>query len=1148
LTVFYCEQGGKNRVVFHTNTVRGEYFSKWGWVRRIGCNKRGLLMKRFVWGLVVIAGVLVLFTGASESDSVAGNDQAEESGLEVEVFPQLGHSDYIYSVAYSPDGKYALSGATDGTLRFWDIDTGREIRTFEYHQDAILSVSISPDGKYALSGSSSGTLKLWDIEIGQVIRSFSGHTKQVISVAFSPDGKYALSGSDDWTIKLWDIATGEEVRTYKSHIFGVKSIVFSPDQKYILSGSLDGIILWDIATGQLIRTSEGVFDGLVHPVTISPDGKYALSSSRDRRILKLWDIATDQVLKVFEGHSSDIEFVIFSPNGEYALSGSNSGVILWDIATGQMFRTIQMRRTLTGHTHFVESIAISPDGKYILSGSMDETLKLWDITTGNMIRTFTGHTDRVGSVSFSPNGEQVVSGSYDNTIKLWDVSTGQKVRTFEGHASSIWSVAFSPDGEQVVSGSWDKTIKLWDIATGREVRTFEGHTQYVLSVSFSPDGKYILSGSGDDTLKLWDIATGEEIRTFEGHTFSVDSVTFSPDGKYILSGGDRTIKMWDIDTGQVIRTFTGHKDLVQSIAISLDGKYVVSGAGIYFNNEDTLKLWDIATGLEIRNFIGHTGWVVSVTISRDGKFILSSSQDGTIKLWDIATSQEIRTFSEHTNSVSSVSFSPDGTQVLSGSYDGTTRIWDVATGKEIAAFISFSGSDTQLTGGTRDLVPSVETAATSIDGEWVVITPDGYYAASPQGDRYLNVRVGNTVTGIDSFRSVFYNPDVVRARLAGEPDPPSKATVTIQQAAAFMPPEVSLQTETRTASSSTANISLSIADKNLPIQNIIVMVNGRRLGAEELAAISGASGLQPNRASLTVTGNQRTLNLTLPVNLDPGDNRIEVVAFNGYSENRRYIDITWNAPTGTKPSLPDLWILAVGVNKYDNAGAGLGNLRDLNYCVADARGVIDSLRAQEGVRYGKVHSLLVADDADVKPTAVNIRQSFKFLEDAKPRDVVLLFLAGHGVSAQESKFFFLPRDASISTGKTVDPSRAISGDEIVSILDAPGNRLVFIDACQAGGVDNDRMVRSLMDTNAFVFAACRGNESSLELPNLGHGVFTYSIMDALKGAVQAQAAGNVSVISMSGFVSIDVPRRTANRQNPKAYSLGFYDFPMAVAK
>jgi hypothetical protein len=242
--------------------------------------------------------------------------------------------------------------------------------------------------------------------------------------------------------------------------------------------------------------------------------------------------------------------------------------------------------------------------------------------------------------------------------------------------------------------------------------------------------------------------------------------------------------------------------------------------------------------------------------------------------------------------------------VLSGSGDGTVRIWDTATGNEIAQFISFSGTDSQLTAGSRDLSFDLEEAVSSIDGEWVCITPDGYYAASPQGDRYLNVRIGNTVTGIDSFRSVFYNPDVVRARLAGEPDPPSKANVTIQQAAAFMPPEVSLSSETHTVNSSTTTVSVSIADKNLPIRNIKIMVNGRLLGTDELSTVSGASGLQPGRASLTVTGGQKTLNLTLPVNLDPGDNRIEVVAFNGYADAHRYIDLTWNAPAGTRPPLP----------------------------------------------------------------------------------------------------------------------------------------------------------------------------------------------------------------------------------------------------
>jgi uncharacterized caspase-like protein len=224
-------------------------------------------------------------------------------------------------------------------------------------------------------------------------------------------------------------------------------------------------------------------------------------------------------------------------------------------------------------------------------------------------------------------------------------------------------------------------------------------------------------------------------------------------------------------------------------------------------------------------------------------------------------------------------------------------------------------------------------------------------------------------------------------------------------------------------------------------------------------------------------------------------------------------------------------------------------MTSLNFAVADAQGLVQSLKAQEGRRYAKVNAMLIADGEQLAPTAENIRQAFKFLEGADPRrDVVVLFLAGHGISAQESKFFFLPKDAAMN-GNNVDASRAISGDEIMTVLDAPGNRLVFIDACQSGGVDNDRMVRSLMDTNAFVFAASRGNELSYESKELGHGFFTYSIMSALGGAPAALAEGrSVSVLSMSGFVKDDVPKKTGGRQNPSAYSLGFYDFPMAVIR
>ncbi len=280
----------------------------------------------------------------------------------------------------------------------------------------------------------------------------------------------------------------------------------------------------------------------------------------------------------------------------------------------------------------VNSVAFSPDGQYVLSGSDDNTIKLWDVNTGEVIRSFEGHTDDVESAVFSPDGQYVLSGSDDNTIKLWDVNTGELIHFFEGYTNSVNSVAFSPDGHYVLSGNpdWDDTMKLWDVNTGELIRSFEGHTNSVWSVAFSPDGHYVLSGNGDSTMKLWDVNTGELIRSFEGHVNNVKSVAFSPDGYYVLSGnGDGTMKLLDVNTGKLIRSFEGHTYYaVWSVAFSPDGQYVLSGDG-----DSTMKLWDVNTGELIRSFEGHTNGLNSVAFSPNGQYALSGSSDNTMKLW-----------------------------------------------------------------------------------------------------------------------------------------------------------------------------------------------------------------------------------------------------------------------------------------------------------------------------------------------------------------------------------------------------------------------------------------------------------------------------------------------------------------------------------
>ncbi len=304
--------------------------------------------------------------------NIAPADHAPAKARSVQTLQ--GHDEIVFSVAFSPNGQYVLSGSRDNTLKLWEVDTGREIQTFRGHQDTVTSVTFSPNGQYALSGSWDCTLRLWEVDTGRSILTLKGHDHVVTSVAFSPDGQYVLSGSRDYTVKLWELGTGRAIHTFKGHNRGVTSVTFSPD------------------------------------------GHYALSGSRDYTV-KLWELGTGRALRTFNGHNRGVTSVAFSPDRRYALSGSRDKTFkLWEVATGRAIRTFR------GHNRGVTSVAFSPDGQYVLSGSWDKTLKLWQVDTGRDIRTLKGHNSYIFSVAFSPDGQYALSGSLDKTLRLWDLS------------------------------------------------------------------------------------------------------------------------------------------------------------------------------------------------------------------------------------------------------------------------------------------------------------------------------------------------------------------------------------------------------------------------------------------------------------------------------------------------------------------------------------------------------------------------------------------------------------------------------------------------------------------------------------------------------------------------------------------------------
>ncbi|MEP0763419.1 MAG: WD40 repeat domain-containing protein [Chloroflexota bacterium] len=312
------------------------------------------------------------------------------------------------------------------------------------------------------------------------------------------------------------------------------------------------------------------------------------------------------------------------------------------IAGSLAYANPRLLATLRGHTDDVEAVAFSPDGGRIASGSSDETIRLWDATSGASVLTIdaqeTGARIWVRDIAYSRDGTHLISCSAlmaarqpAGTIRLWDARTGQLMLTIP--SGSTAAIAVNPDGTILASGSSeeDGTVSLWDAASGESQATLTDHTDYITDVAFSPDGTVLASASGDGTVRLWDTATGQPIRVLEGHGASVVAVAYSPDGTTLASGGeDGTVRLWNAATGDLRMTLSGHTGRVLAVAFSADGARLASGGA-----EETIRLWDATTGAPQAVLEGHSFVVWDVAFSPDGTRLASAGDDGTVRIWDV---------------------------------------------------------------------------------------------------------------------------------------------------------------------------------------------------------------------------------------------------------------------------------------------------------------------------------------------------------------------------------------------------------------------------------------------------------------------------------------------------------------------------------
>jgi WD40 repeat protein len=569
-----------------------------------------------------------------------------------ERFTLEGHTSSVRAVAVTPDGRLAITGSMDCTLKSWDLTTGREIRTLEGHREMINSVAVTRDGRLAVSGAYDSA-RIWDVETGHVKYTLKDRTDAVEAVAVDAEGRLALTATyQSETVTVWDATTGKALRTLKGHSANVRDLA------------------------------------------VSADGRVAVSASNDHT-LRVWNLRTGRTRRTLKGHKDAVSRVAMTPDGRLAVSASDNAINVWDLATGVV--THNFESGSSRNADYIHGVGVSDDGRIAHAITNHGVLTVFDLVKGNVRSTLNWRTLEIEDLDVSGDGLVAVAASMDGSLKVWDLSSTAPHEAAPNDRAN--AVAVSDDGRVAACASGDKTVKVWELQEGTNgpeltgPRRLEGHTDAVVGVVLSRDGRTAISASYmyEGTLKVWDVAGARATRSFPMRVSVVEGLSVTPDGRQAFTAlYQGMIQVWDIEKEQSLCTLFGHQDEAMGVAVSDDGRRAVSASA-----DGTIKVWDIPRALRdgsisrtpaVATLRGHHGKVFAVAMTGDGRMAVSSSEDRTVKVWDLSSialsdsTTAAKTLTGHRDSVVDVDLNDDATVAVSASVDGTLKIWDLRTG------------------------------------------------------------------------------------------------------------------------------------------------------------------------------------------------------------------------------------------------------------------------------------------------------------------------------------------------------------------------------------------------------------------------------------------------------------------------------------
>ncbi|VGO18430.1 InlB B-repeat-containing protein [Pontiella sulfatireligans] len=649
------------------------------------------------------------------------------------------NGEYIYSMAFSPDGAYLY-----GQSKIWELDTWTEVFDFQGQLQTYPAAKFVHDGAHIAGVNGDGKISLYEYRYESGVPAFypvQAHSNEVKMIAAADGAERVISGTWEGEVKVLDITDGSEVwsRDMGDYCLGVD--ITDDGSRVLVAMRYNGVELWDVDSNQLIRSIPAHAGDGIENVYFSPDETKFVTCGWDDTA-KVWDVATGQCEATLISHANCVNCAVFSPDGSIVYTGGkDSDVRMWDVATGTCLKTFNES------SYTVTSIALAGDGTTLACSQVGGPF-VWDVSSGNLLYKMNSS----GSVlQFSDDNQSIItslgtcdlqSGIFTELISVdgyiyssaissngcfLGLNTGEidhwiprknspdVMPCSAMHTDDLNDVAVSSDGQTIVTASRDGTVIIWDANTGVSKVVFE-HEESVYCCDISDDGRYVAASDADRMLRVWDLVTSECI--FEVDADSRSDVEFFHSGDLLITTSSDEIKLWSVPDGELMETW---EDGGGSLAISDDDSLVATCS------DGIADIWDASSGSLLYSHQFDNQWISVREFSVDGsKLLMTSGND--VGIWDVVTGDRLKFFEGHSLTVLDAAFSPDDLHVISGAYDDLVKVWDVTTEQCVKNCIGHSDSVQAVAYLPDGRFVSVEGGAVGTRGIiWQLVDPDNLH-------------------------------------------------------------------------------------------------------------------------------------------------------------------------------------------------------------------------------------------------------------------------------------------------------------------------------------------------------------------------------------------------------------------------------------